>query len=312
MTTPARFKSDVELKSLDVLALLLPHRRTGNPGEVATLDDFAPQLRQISAFVAADEPIVFTLPAFPCKSPNLAKVLGRQPDEGERLSLRFLDELCAEVEKVYSPGARLLICSDGHVFGDLIQVPDSHIDAYGRGLRDMLTENDLSRLHTFDLSDVFGDLSFNDKRAEIVRRYGPTIEQLRAEVHADEQARRLYLGITRFLVEDAAEFFGTRSALQRQCRQRAYGVIQRSRAWSKLIADHHRQQVRLSIHPQALGSAKFGIALLEGPDAWTTPWHSVALYHNDGSVELTRRDRAEQLGRLAYRGGRPSHFHQGG
>ncbi len=103
-------------------------------------------------------------------------------------------------------------------------------------------------------------------------------------------------------------FTGTRSALQRDCRRRAYGVIQRSRAWGGLVADHHPRAVRLSIHPQPAGAPKFGIRLLDGPDAWTTPWHSAALRQADGTWTLMPRARAQRLGRLVHRDGRPSHF----
>jgi len=79
-------------------------------------------------------------------------------------------------------------------------------------------------------------------------------------------------GMFAFAVEDTADFTGTRSALQRECRKRACGVIQRSRAWGDLIAEHHPRSVRLSIHPQPIGTPKFGIRLLDAPNAWTTPW----------------------------------------
>ncbi|ONH36882.1 pyoverdine biosynthesis protein PvcA [Protofrankia sp. BMG5.30] len=248
------------------------------------------------------------LPGFPCKSPNPAKVLGRVPDEGERLSLRFLDGLCAAVEEVYAPGARMLICSDGHVFGDLIGVPDEHIDAYAGGLQAMIRHERLGHLSVFDLRDVLGDLPYDDKRTLVSERYAPPLEQLRAEVRAGEDTLRLYRGITRFLVDDTADFAGSRSALQCACRQRAYGVIQRSRAWSNIIAAHHPRSVRLSIHPQRRGAAKLGIRLLDARDAWATPWHSVALHRLDGGWELTRRTDAERLGRLVLRNGQPSHF----
>ncbi|MGF1425416.1 L-tyrosine/L-tryptophan isonitrile synthase family protein [Kitasatospora sp. LaBMicrA B282] len=291
-----------------ILSLLLPHRRAAAPHTPAPVEAFPEQLAQLAEFVEAGEPIVFTLPGFPCKSPSPAKVLGHLPDEGERLSLRFLDDLCAAVERVYPPGARMVICSDGHVFGDLIQVPDQHIDAYADELAAMITRERLDHLSVFDLRDVLGDLPHDDKRARVHARYAPTVEELRAEVRTDEATRALYCGITRFLTEDTTGFEGTRSALQRDCRRRAYGVIQRSRAWGALIADHHPRSVRLSIHPQRPGTAKFGIRLLEAGDAWTTPWHSAVLRRSDGGWELMRRADAERLGRLVLRDGRPSHF----
>ncbi|MCG0285761.1 L-tyrosine/L-tryptophan isonitrile synthase family protein [Streptomyces sp. PSAA01] len=207
--------------------------------------------------------------------------------------------------------ARVIICSDGHVFGDLIRVPDDHIDAYADGLRRLIRESDLHRLSVFDLRDVLGGLPHDTKRAQVHERYAPTLEALRAEVRAEDHTLALYRGITRFLVDDTADFTGTRSALQRTCRTRAYGVIQRSRAWGDLIAEHHPGSVRLSIHPQPVGAPKFGIRLLHAADVWTTPWHSAALHRTDGTWTLMPRARAERLGRLVHRDGRPSHYEQG-
>lgn len=297
--------------SAAILELLLPHHRSTDRAP-ATPEAFGHQRRRIAEFVREGEPIVFTLPGFPCKSPNPGKVLGHLPDQGERLSLRFLQSLCADIERAYPPGARVVICSDGHVFGDLIRVPDSDIDAYSDELRALIRQSDLHRLSVFDLRDVLGDLPHDTKRAHVHDRHAPTLEALRAEVRTDAPALALYRGITRFLVEDTAEFTGTRSALQRECRRRAYGVIQRSRAWGALIAEHHPRAVRLSIHPQPAGAAKFGIRLLDAPDVWTTPWHSAALREPDGSWTLMPRARAQRLGRLVHRDGRPSHFERSG
>ncbi|WP_044366450.1 L-tyrosine/L-tryptophan isonitrile synthase family protein [Streptomyces natalensis] len=293
-----------------ILALLLPHRRTlddgpHEPGPAAC----GPQLRRLLPAIAAGAPVSFTLPGFPCKSPNPAKVLGHLPDEGERLALRFLDGLCARIAAVHPPGARIVLCADGHVFGDLIGVPDAHIDAYGDALRALIRSEGLAHLRLFDLREVLGDLPYDEKRARVHARHAPTREALRARIRAgDEETRRLYQGITRFLFEDTASFAGTRSALQRDCRARAYGVIQRSRAWGALIAEQHPEAVRLSIHPQPRGAAKFGIRLLDAPDVWMTPWHACVLQHRDGRLELMRRADAERLGRLVLHQGRPSHF----
>jgi pyoverdine/dityrosine biosynthesis protein Dit1 len=289
----------------DVLRLLLPHRR--GPRTDAPPAAFSPQLRQLGGFIRTGRPILFTLPGFPCKSPNPAKVLGVRPDEGERLSLRFLNALCAEVQQIHPPGARLLICSDGHVFGDLIGVPDDHINAYATEIRAIIHRERLGNLTTFDLRDVFGELSCAEKRRRVDELYAPTLADLRAQVHSDDHMRRLYRGVTKFLFEDSFGFEGSRSALQRSSRVRAYGVLRRSTAWGRLIAEHHPGSVRLSIHPQPAGSAKFGLRLLDTPDLWTTPWHSCVLRHRDGTTELLPRARAEQLGTVVWRDGRPDH-----
>lgn len=291
-----------------ILSILLPHRRGSDATDTIDPAAFAPQRRQLADFVRAGDPILFTLPAFPCKSPNPAKVLGHLPDEGERLSLRFLDSLCIRIEQLYAPGARVLICSDGHIFGDLIGVPDEHIDEYANELATMIRGENLSRIDMFSLRDVLSNLPYDEKRRLVHDRYAPTVEELRIRAQTDPDLLRLYLGITRFLVDDTTDFKGTKSALQRQCRQRAYGVIQRSMAWGSLIADRHPRSVRLSIHPQPVGSAKFGIRLLESANVWTTPWHSCVVHHPDGSQELMPHHAAEKVGRLVTRNGRPSHF----
>ncbi|MFF7230409.1 L-tyrosine/L-tryptophan isonitrile synthase family protein [Streptomyces sioyaensis] len=314
MTVPAPpgARADVQAVCAAVLGILLPHRRTLDAGHGDTPDAFPAQLRQLAGPVAAGEPIVFTLPGFPCKSPNPAKVLGHLPDEGERLALRFLDGLCARIAAVHPPGARMVICSDGHVFSDLIQVPDRDIDAYADALRTLLHDEGLTQLDVFDLRDVYGqELSHDAKRTLVHERYAPALETLQSLTRTDEPTRRLYQGITRFLFEDSVSFAGTRSARQRSSRHRAYGVMQRSRAWGDLIAAHHPGAFRLSIHPQPRGSAKFGIRLLDAPDVWLTPWHSCVLEHPDGRRELLHRADAERLGRPVLRQGRPSHFAAG-
>ncbi|MDY7231192.1 isocyanide synthase family protein [Hyalangium rubrum] len=295
--------------SASILNLLLRHHRTTDLTP-APAQAFPHQLRGIAAFVSDDAPVVFTLPGFPCKSPNPDKVLGHLPDHGERLSLTFLDTLCLEIQRIHRPGARMIICSDGHIFGDLVGVPDDHIDAYTDELRTQIDRLGLERLRVFDLRDVFGDLPHPAKRAHAHNRYAPALDDVRAEVHSNDDTLALYRGITRFLVEDTHDWSGSRSALQRSCRQRAYGVIQRSRAWGNLIAEHHPNAVRLSIHPQPIGAAKFGIRLLDAPDAWTTPWHSSALCRADGTWTLMPRAKAEGLGRLVHFDGKPSHFQQ--
>ncbi|GAA0426650.1 isocyanide synthase family protein [Streptomyces luteireticuli] len=304
MTTAAPVRTAVPAA---VLRLLLPYHRTTGPGSPDPADH-PEQLDQIRTFTDAGEPVLLTLPGFPCKSPNPAKVLGHLPDEGERLSLEFLNGLCARIAEVYEPGARLVICSDGHIFGDVIHVPDPHIDAYGDGLRALIRDAGLSHLDTFDLRSVHGDADHDTKRRLVTEAYAPSLDALREQVRADEETARLYRGITRFLVEDTADFTGSRSALQRECRLRAYEVIARSRAWGDLIADHFPRSVRLSIHPQPVGAPKFGIRLLEAGDAWATPWHTAVLRDAGGVARLMRRDEAEGRGRLVRRGGAPSHF----
>jgi hypothetical protein len=73
---------------------------------------------RVEHLVSRNIPIEFILPAFPCKSSNTDKVAGKSPDLGEELALRRLHNFVKAIEKIYQPGAKIWIVSDGHVFSD--------------------------------------------------------------------------------------------------------------------------------------------------------------------------------------------------
>lgn len=252
----------------------------------------APHHSKIAASVARGEPIRFVLPAFPGKSPNPAKVLGTLPDMAERRALEFLQHLCDRIKIHYSPGARIILCSDGRVFSDVVGMRDEDVTAYQEELSKMIAELGLASISAFNLEGLYEGLSFDEMRIQLMKRYGEPLEALKASVSRggkhhdfpsdrakeDQEAHRLYCGITRFLLEDAI-FPGqkqSRTALQKECRIRAYEAMQRSKAWSELIGTRFPEAVRLSIHPQSCGAKKLGIRLIE-PDNWQTPWHGVAV-----------------------------------
>jgi pyoverdine/dityrosine biosynthesis protein Dit1 len=113
-----------------------------------------------------------------------------------------------------------------------------------------------------------------------------------------------------FLLEDAATLQPdvSRNSLRQQCKDRAYELVRRSNAWSRLVAETFPDAVRLSIHPQPCHSEKIGFHLIRTTDNWLTPWHGAAVEVADGVV-LVKRWEAEKLrASLVRRHGRPSHF----
>lgn len=280
-----------------------------------------PHLSKIVSAVEQGLPVTLVLPAFPGKSPNPAKVLGTLPDMAERRALEFLQHLCDRVKQYHSPGARIILCSDGRVFSDVVGMRDEDVTAYQRELSRIIAESGLASISTFDLDDLYEyeGLDFDQMRARLMEQYGEPIDLLKAAVSRggktndcsvdDKEANRLYCGITRFLVEDAM-FPGqrqSRTAIQKECRTRAYAVIQRSQAWGDWVEARFPHAIRLSIHPQTCGAKKLGIRLI-GPDHWLTPWHGVAV-EVGGRFMLLKRSQAEELGaRLVHFEGRPSHY----
>lgn len=310
-----------------ILAEVMRFRRISGPQTAcatsACEECLKPHLSRVVSAIVKHEPITFVLPAFPGKSPNLAKVLGVLPDMAERQALEFLQDLCDRIRARYSPGARIILCSDGRVFSDVIGIRDEDVTAYQQELSNIIDELGLISISTVNLEDLYENLSFDQMREQLMASYGEPLEVLQAsvsrggkpqEASADDiETNRLYCGITRFLVEDSM-FPGqtqSRTSIQKECRKRAYEVIRRSKAWSDWIEKQFSKAIRLSIHPQSCGAKKLGIRLSEfalSSDNWQTPWHAVAV-EIDGRFMLLKRSQAETLGaRLVHRNGRASHY----
>lgn len=278
-----------------------------------------PHLFKIISAIEKNKPVAFVLPAFPGKSPNLSKVLGHLPDYAEELALRFLGNLCQEVKKYYSPGMKIILCSDGRVFSDVIGMQEDHVTAYQTELDKMISKMKLFDMTTFNLDYFCSSDNFSKGRDELMKQYGDTLENLKNKIRSGTKenasieeitANHMFRGITRFLFEDA-NYPGqikSRTHIQKESRLNAYEVIRRSNAWSALIAEHFPDAVRLSIHPQLCGSEKLGIRLI-GNEIWMTPWHSVAVETQSRPILLKRSD-AEKLGaKLIYDvNERPSHY----
>ncbi len=251
---------------------------------------------RIQSFVDRAAPIQLVLPAFPAKSPNPRKVLGRGPDMAEWLALRSLRELLEQIAVVHAPGAELVLCSDGGVFADLVGVSDPDVRDYRHQLEGLIRSLDL-RVRVFDLDDAFALRSAARARTQLMNRYGGTLEELRARSAASTATRRMIDGIHRFLFEDdiGRGAPGTRTQQRRATFDRAHEVVLRSEAWSNLVTAAFPKALRLSIHPQLPVSAKLGIHLIDTDDAWLTPWHGCAVLDGD-RFRLMRRKEAEERG----------------
>lgn len=276
-------------------------------------------LSKILSAVREYKAIEFVLPSFPGKSPNYEKVLGHLPDYAETLSFSFLGNLCKKIKHYYTPGIKIILCSDGRVFSDVVGMNESHVTEYQTELNKLIRELALKDISTFNLDDYYKNLSFKQMRTELMQAYGNSVEFLKykisngatATASSEElEANLMYKGITRFLFEDSMHVGQTKSRtkIQKESRCKAFEVIRRSNAWSQLIADHFPEAVRLSIHPQICGSKKLGIRLIHN-ETWMTPWHGVAVETKDGYI-LLKRSQAEKLGaELVYAtNGRPSYY----
>lgn len=302
-----------ESVAIEILGMVFARRRSADATECdlsPCADCFAPHLPKVMRFVEAGLPIHFVIPAFPAKSRNRRKTLGRLPDRAEGLAIESLQGFCDQISAVHRPGGIVTICSDGHVFSDSLGIPDIHVDEYSTELQKMIRSTGGGSIGLYGLKDAMSEASWDDRRRRLLEDHSDSIEALRDAARTDPGARRMFNGIHRFMVEDNAALMPELSTTQRRNRSKetAYEVVQRSQAWSRLIAGIFPDAVRLSIHPQDRHCDKIGFHLLRTQDSWLTPWHGVVL--DDGTnYTLVKRMRAEELGaHLVWRNSRPSHF----
>jgi len=301
-------------KARQILDFTFRHRRLldlASPCGTKACDEcYAPHLTKIQGFIDRGEPVHFVILAFPAKSPNTNKVLGPLPDLAEWAALEFLQSFCDQLSYYHHPGARITICSDGHVFAETVGITDDDATAYGAEMKAIVEAQGAGSIAFFSLVDAFGPMPYADMRSELVRRHAEPVEAIRKGLAEEEASKQLFNGIHRFLFEDQAaiETACSRNHVREVTKELTYQVVQRSKAWSQLVGDVFPRAVRLSIHPQPAHSEKLGFHLLRTRDNWLTPWHGVAMEFSNGLV-LVKRYQAEQAqARLVRRHNRPSHF----
>jgi pyoverdine/dityrosine biosynthesis protein Dit1/AcrR family transcriptional regulator len=302
--------ADVERRARWLLARLMHHRRLlpGRPEGPPTEEELAPHLPLVRAALIEERPLELLLPAFPAKSPNPQKTLGKLPDAAERVALRGLQTLCEELADAHPAGVRLTLCSDGLVFADVVGVGDEDVAAYGAEIDRLLAE--LPLLGRFDLAHAFGAATPEEARRRLLAGWGEQEPELLEQVRASASLGAQLDGLHRFMFEDGVALSPelSRTQVRKQARGKAVQVLLRSRAWGRLLASCFPRALRLSIHPQPPVSDKIGVHLLPTGDAWLTPWHGVALLESD-RFQLVKRSEAEALGASRVDAdGRPSHY----
>jgi pyoverdine/dityrosine biosynthesis protein Dit1 len=314
-TSPLAWQSNDEATpiALRVLRLLFRFRRLHHPEESCARTPcqacFTPHLERVSAFIRQQKPILLVLPAFPAKSPNPSKVLGRLPDMAEQVALRFLQSVCDQITLMYPPGARVVIGSTGHVLSDLVSVRDEDALAYRGELGSLITQLGAHSLELVSLEQALHG-SFEKMRDRLSSRYAAPLEQVRQRTVEEPTVRALFNGLHQRLLEDEQVLHPERSpskALMRS-KELACRIIQRDDAWRRLLGERFPEAVSLSIHPQPAHSEHLGLHLMRTGDAWLTPWTGVLLESGGALMLVTRHEAERRNASLIWLDERPSHF----
>lgn len=265
-----------------------------------------PILKNVTEQILNNVQLTFLLPAFPAKSPSPEKTSGIHPDLGEVLALKGLDEMCKKISTVYAPGAKVVICSDGRVFSDVVSVPDTHIDEYGEWIENIIREFNFSNLSTFSMDDLYPDTKGDQLRERLVWRYAKSTDEIRFLVINDDNYRSLFNGVHKFMMEDHGALNENKTLSKNQLSKKTklltYELIRRSDAWSELLTDKFGDVARLSIHAYPITHQKFGVKLLSSSDKWATPWHNVTV-KIDNTFQLMHKSKALELGAVEKKHG---------
>lgn len=255
----------------------------------------APLFKRIKEMISESKELIFLLPAFPAKSPSPAKTSGSLPDLGEVVALKGLQDLCEKISSLYIPGARIIICSDGRVFSEVVKVPDEEITLYQNGIQEILKKYDLNKLSIFCLDDVYPGTG-REQREFLLGAYAKSLEEIRNLVLLENEYKKLFNGLHKFLLEDELVLNKaiSKNKANQETKVRAYELLRRSDAWSQLLQKKFPEALRLSIHPYDIEHEKFGIKLINSSSKWATPWHNV-MVKIKGKFELMHLNEAMKL-----------------
>ncbi|GEQ67044.1 hypothetical protein JCM33374_g707 [Metschnikowia sp. JCM 33374] len=262
-------------------------------------------IENVSFFTSRQIPIEAVLPAFPCKTQNRDKAHGSEPDMGEVLSIQRIIQFVQKVNKIYPPGMKFYIVSDGHVFSDCIGVDDDVVDTYTAQLIQLYEDikpegfngiffkglNDCFESSSkYNVATILEDTKIEhhldtmiDEETDLNRKilmFGcdDNDNLLREQIKTPGHSRLfLYRGFNKFMSEDLSQTSMAKRLSGKKFKKLvsfvSYEMIRRNDAYSNLVELVFPFHLRLSIHAHPNSGPKFGIRLLD-PAICSTGCHN--------------------------------------
>lgn len=265
-------------------------------------------IQKMQPYVADNEPIPFVMLGYPFKSMNLRdKVLGTLPDLGEEVSLNNFGRFNDEVKKIYSPGIRMTIASDGLMFNDLMDISDHRVYEYRDIVQDMT--RDLP-IEWYTAEDFYSRrLNTSAVRARIEQQFGVSPIKLEQDILNNTDVNMLYRGMIRFMEGDLAiNNYDSGNQLHREAKRMARAMMFRNESYSNLVRTEFKNHIRLSMHPSVNGGEKYSFALIPGDKIKTSPWHSALIQNPDGYETISRKEAEAAKLELVYKHARPYYY----
>jgi L-tyrosine isonitrile synthase len=262
---------------------------------------------RIDNFVVANQQIKFAMLGLPFKSTNKRdKVLGELPDLGEQLTIQNFERFNSEVKKVYSPGVKIIVASDGYVFNDILSVDDSVVERY-KEINNSFASNDT--LSIVDLNDFYTGNTISLKREKLIKQFAYTWDRLEQEILLNPDVQMLYKSMIRFMEEELADkAYVSNNQRHIAAKKLTREMMLRNEAYNQLARKELSDSIRLSMHPSVNNGYKYSFKLIPGQHTHHSPWHASIVMNGNEAITMHRID-AEKAGyRLVYKDKQPYNY----
>lgn len=298
---PLQRLSNVEDSILRIIGLT-KYRR----GPKRFLDCELPAYRErIENAVSNNQPIEFILPSFPVKCLNPLKVRRITPDLAEVGSLTQIYSLCAEIERIYEPGAQFTLITDGIVYAPIFNEPIEQAELYQSGLASIIQDLELNNyIKTIDMSELISNTEYFDQRhqevkLDLTQYMKPYLDSKTMNLHYQYTDPHIInivnstmhnMNLTEFSEEELESVFVYQNnpSLARKLNLRAEKVafdylsfIQTINKIS-LVQGYFPTALRATCHPKR---GQLGLQMVNNR-SYNFPWNGVGILRFDGTVRV--------------------------
>jgi len=235
--------------------------------EAPSLDTCTELIKKINCFVKNRKPIILTMVGFPYKSSHTKdKVLSSCADAAERYSLVYIHTLLEKIKKIYEPGAKLFIFTDGIAFCDIEKVSDAIVIEYENTLKTLIL--DLPYIEILTMQDLCPHQSLDEIRM-LISNMNPSLESFREMVDKDTKLQNDVRVLTQRLAFELALLPLT----QNEIAEIGLQETQRSLQYGNFLKPFRPEEtITCSVHYQKDPNRKIGLKL---SDSCVTAWHGV-------------------------------------
>lgn len=245
--------------------------------ELSELTTCEALMNKIGNFVHHKKPIVLTMVGFPYKSSNTKdKVLSSMADGAERYSLVYIHTLLEKIKKIYEPGAKLFIFTDGIAFCDIEHITDEAVTEYENSLKTLA--QDLPYITILTMRDICPHQSPEEVR-NLISHMNPSLENFHEMLGKDQKLQEDVAVLTQRLAFELALLLLTQQDIAKIGLQETHRSLQYS---SFLKPFRPEETITCSVHYQKNPNRKIGLKL---SDSCVTAWHGV-LVETDGNFTI--------------------------